>query len=91
MISAFNAEDQRPRDDFADYYRDMPVISGLPTASSEIPNGALLGGIRAKLTFSPQDLSSFGVWTAFQSGLYAFALEPALRFDQDCYSPDQSP
>ncbi|TPL02157.1 MULTISPECIES: aldose 1-epimerase family protein [unclassified Mesorhizobium] len=83
LASAFNGEDKRPRDDFVDYYQETPVVSDLPTASIELRNGALLGGIRVGLTFSRKDLPRFGVWRAFQSGVYAFALEPAWRFDPD--------
>lgn len=80
-IAAFNKEHKAPRDDFVDYYQELAVAAGLPVASIELRNGALLGGIRAKLTFSPAELSGFGLWRAFQSGVYALALEPARRFD----------
>lgn len=83
IVSAFNSEDKRPRDDFVDYYQETPVISDLPTASVELHNSALLGGLCVQLSFPRKALPTFGIWRAFQSGVYAFALEPARRFSWD--------
>lgn len=90
VVSAFNGEDKRPREDFVDYYQETPVVSDLPTASIEVCNSALCGGTRARLSFSREDLPSFGIWRAFQSGVYALALEPARRFDPEGSSEDDS-
>ncbi|OJX16932.1 MAG: hypothetical protein BGO82_05240 [Devosia sp. 67-54] len=83
MASSFNAEDKRPRDDFVDYFQEMPVDSGTSTAEIELRNPNLLGGVRACLSFSQIALPNFGVWRAFQSGVYAFALEPTRQFDPE--------
>ena len=81
MALAFNDEDKRPRDDFVDYYQETPIVSDLPTASVELRNSTLLGGTQVRLSFPRKALPSFGIWRAFQSGVYAVALEPARRFD----------
>lgn len=80
LIEAFNAEDKGPRDDFVDYFQEMPVTAGEANAAIELRNPHLLGGVRARLSFSPAALPKFGVWRAFQSGVYALALEPTRRF-----------
>jgi hypothetical protein len=87
FVSAFNGEDKRPRDDFVDYYQEVPIISDAPTASVEARN-SLLGGTRVRLSFPRKAMPSFGIWRAFQSGVYALALEPARRFDPDGISED---
>jgi len=81
MSSLFNAEDKRPKDDYRDYYQDVLITTDLPTATVEVSNGTLLGGTRARISFSRGELPAFGIWRAFQSGVYALALEPARRFD----------
>ncbi|WP_169516630.1 aldose 1-epimerase family protein [Kaistia adipata] len=78
-VSAFNREDRRPREDFVDYYQDMAVVSQTKRASIELRNPSLCGGIEARLCFLREQLPSFGIWRAFQSGVYALALEPARR------------
>lgn len=90
IVAAFNGEDKHPRDDFVDYYQETPVVSDLPTASVELCNRALLEGIRARLSFSHEALPSFGIWRAFQSGVYALALEPMRRFDLEGDEEDNS-
>ena len=87
-ISTFNSEDRRPRDDFVDYYQEMPVVSGAPTAAIELRNPGLSGGARARLSFLRGQLPSFGIWRAFQSGVYALALEPARRHAPGGNPPD---
>jgi hypothetical protein len=74
---AFNEGDRRPSPDFRDYYEEMPLCGSSESASIELRNDKLLGGVRAVLTFSPRALPKFGIWRAFQSGVYALALEPA--------------
>ncbi|MBY5836313.1 aldose 1-epimerase family protein [Rhizobium leguminosarum] len=81
LVSAFNGEDKRPRADFVDYFQEAPVVCDLPEASIELCNSVLLGGVHARLMFSREALPSFGIWRAFQSGVYALALEPMRRFD----------
>ncbi|USX06723.1 aldose 1-epimerase family protein [Paraburkholderia fungorum] len=81
MAALFNAEDKRPRDDFMDYYQSVPVTTNLPTATIEVSNATLLGGIRARISFPRRELPAFGIWRAFQSGVYALGLEPARQFD----------
>ncbi len=88
MAAAFNGEDKRPREDFVDCYQEIPIASDLWTASIELRNRALLGGISAKLSFSHKELPNFGIWRAFQSGVYAFALEPARHFDPESNSAE---
>ncbi|RUV80818.1 DUF4432 family protein, partial [Mesorhizobium sp. M5C.F.Ca.IN.020.14.1.1] len=88
LVAAFNGGDKRPREDFVDYFQEMPVVSNLATASVELRNPVLLGGTLARLSFSREELPSFGVWRAFQSGVYALALEPMRRFDPDGKSAD---
>ncbi len=83
MAAAFNAEDKRPLDDYVDYFQEMPVARDLTRAAVELRNPKLLGGVRARLSFSPRALPTFGVWRAFQSGVYAFALEPMRRSVRD--------
>lgn len=81
FVTAFNTEDKRPRDDLVDYFQEVAIPSGDVTASISVTNGALMEGIEAKLRFSPAALPDFGVWRAFQSGVYALALEPMRRRD----------
>lgn len=81
LVTTFNGEDKRPREDFVDYYQETRIVSDRPIASVELRNRALIGGTRVKLSFSPNDLPGFGVWRAYQSGVYALALEPARIFD----------
>lgn len=76
LISAFNAEDKRPQDDFVDYFQEVPIVTSKPTASIEVRNSGVTGGIRARITYSREALPNFGIWRAFQSGVYAFSLEP---------------
>jgi hypothetical protein len=65
FISAFNAEDKRPRDDFVDYFEEIPVVSDKPSVSIDVRNSALVGGMQAKVTFPSEVLQSFGIWRAF--------------------------
>ncbi|RWH46348.1 MAG: DUF4432 family protein [Mesorhizobium sp.] len=88
LAEAFNAEDKGPRDDFVDYFQEIPVTLGEANAAIELRNRHLLGGVRARLSFSPTALPSFGVWRAFQSGVYALALEPTRRFGAEGTSPN---
>lgn len=79
FVAVFNGEDKRPRDDFVDYFQEVAIPSGDTTASISVTNGVLMEGIEAKLRFSQEALPNFGVWRAFQSGVYALALEPMRR------------
>ncbi|MCQ1569135.1 aldose 1-epimerase family protein [Neorhizobium galegae] len=90
LVSAFNGEDKRPRADFVDYFQETPVVCDLPEASVELRNSALLGGVRARLSFSREALPSFGIWRAYQSGVYALALEPTRRFEPEGKSENGS-
>jgi hypothetical protein len=81
FVAAFNAEDKRPTDDFRDYYQEAPLVFNHPTAKVVVKNRRLLGGTRAEVSFDRSQLPQFGIWRAFQSGVYAFGLEPALPFD----------
>lgn len=81
QAEAFNAEDKSPRDDFVDYFQEMPTLPDTGSVAIELRNPNLLGGVRVRLTFSPNELPTFGVRRAFQSGVYTFALEPTRRFD----------
>jgi hypothetical protein len=82
QVEAFNTEDKSPRDGFVDYFQEMPTPTDTGSVSIELRNPNLLDGVHARLTFSPSELPTFGVWRAFQSGVYAFALEPTRRFAQ---------
>lgn len=75
FLAIFNAEDRRPRDDFRDYFEAVPTRTQ-GRVSIELLNEKLADGIRARLSFSTDALPGFGVWRAFQSGVYALALEP---------------
>ncbi|WP_321936329.1 aldose 1-epimerase family protein [Paraburkholderia sp. J8-2] len=86
----FNAEDKRPRDDFVDYYQGVPVTTGKPTATIEVRNGTVLGGLRARISYRRSQLPVFGIWRAFQSGIYALGLEPARPFDPQANANDSS-
>ncbi len=90
-VAAFNIEDKRPSEDFVDYYQEVPLISDLPTASVELRNNALFGGVRAQLTFSREKMPNFGIWRAFQSGVYALALEPSRRHHAEVASTTLEP
>lgn len=79
FVAAFNAEDKRPREDYVDYFQEVPVVSNKPIASIEVHNAALCGGIVARISYPCQALPNFGIWRAFQSGAYALALEPMRR------------
>lgn len=83
FVSAFNGEDKHPRDEFVDYFQEIPVVSGTSTASIEVRNNALTGGIRARISFPREALPNFGIWRAFQSGVYALALEPTRRAETE--------
>jgi hypothetical protein len=77
----FNAGDKRPQDDFVDYFQDVAIVSQNATASISMTNAFLMNGIEAKLRYSTAALPDFGIWRAFQSGVYAIALEPMRRRD----------
>jgi len=79
FISAFNAEAKAPVDDYVDYFQEVSIVRPDSTAAIEVRNSALAGGIQASVTFSRNQLPDFGVWRAFQSGVYALALEPLKR------------
>lgn len=79
FVAAFNAEDKQPRDDFVDYFQEVTMLPGDAPASISVTNGVLMDGIEAQLRFSPAALPDFGVWRAFQFGVYALALEPMRR------------
>lgn len=79
FISAFNTETKQPMDDYADYFQEVSIVGPGSTVAIEVRNSALAGGIRVSVTFSRDQLPDFGVWRAFQSGVYAVALEPMKR------------
>ncbi|KAA1233880.1 DUF4432 family protein [Agrobacterium tumefaciens] len=79
FVAAFNAEDKQPRDDSVDYFQEVAIASETATASIALTNAVLMDGIEVKLRFSPAALPDFGVWQAFQSGVYTLALEPMRR------------
>ncbi|NSZ48790.1 aldose 1-epimerase family protein [Agrobacterium vitis] len=81
FIAAFKSEDKQPRDDFVDYFQEVPIVPGAATASINVSNSALMGGMQVNIEFPRAALPDFGVWRAFQSGVYALALEPMLRRD----------
>ncbi|WCK80129.1 aldose 1-epimerase family protein [Agrobacterium fabrum] len=79
FVSTFNGEDKSPRDDFVDYFQEIPVISKGSSATIEVRNDKLAGGLRAMISFPLKAMPDFGIWRAFQSGVYALALEPMKR------------
>ena len=86
LMSAFNGEDKRPRDDFVDYFQEFPIVSTTPKATVEVRNAALTGGVRASISYPCNLLPNFGIWRAYQSGVYALALEPMRRTEADSRS-----
>lgn len=74
--AAFNGEDKSPCADFVDYYQPTEISPG-QTTSVELLNRNLAGGTVVRLMFKQAELPSFGIWRAYQSGVYALALEPA--------------
>ncbi|WP_366929447.1 hypothetical protein [Mesorhizobium sp.] len=66
-----------------DYFQEFPIASDKSAAFVEVRNGALAEGISVRLSFPHKALSTFGIWRAFQSGVYALALEPMRRRDPD--------
>ncbi|MBY5324369.1 DUF4432 family protein [Rhizobium leguminosarum] len=81
FVSTFNGEDKSPRDDFVDYFLEIPVISKGSSATIEVRNDKLAEGVRAIISFPPEAMPDFGIWRAFQSGVYALAVEPMRRSD----------
>ncbi|MCM2476156.1 aldose 1-epimerase family protein [Rhizobium sp. CG5] len=79
FVSTFNGEDKSPRDDFVDYFQEIPVISKGSSATIEVRNDKLAGGLRAMISFPLKAMPDFGMWRAFQSGVYALAFEPMKR------------
>lgn len=79
FVAAFNSEDKQPRDDFVDYFQEVPIVPGAATASITVKNKALMGGMQVNVEFPRAALPDFGVWRAFQSGVYALGLEPMRR------------
>lgn len=79
FISAFNTEAKQPIDDYTDYFQEVSIVGPSSTAAIEVRNNALANGIMASVAFSRDQLPDFGVWRAFQSGVYALALEPMKR------------
>ncbi|WP_284392630.1 aldose 1-epimerase family protein [Devosia yakushimensis] len=77
FTAAFNDGDKRPHPDFVDYYEGIAVQPNQAIATIELRNEALLGGMRARLSYPTAALPALGIWRAFQSGIYALALEPA--------------
>lgn len=81
FVSTFNGEDKSPRHDFVDYFQKILVISKGSSATIEVRNDKLAGGLRAIISFPLEAMPDFGIWRAFQSGVYALALEPMKRSD----------
>jgi hypothetical protein len=74
---AFNSSDKSPHPDFVDFYEPVALRSDGPAATIELQNHTLLGGVCARVTYPRATLPNLGIWRAFQSGVYALALEPA--------------
>lgn len=81
FIATFNAEDKQPHDDFVDYFQEVAIVAKDTATSISLTNGVLMDGIEATIRFSRAALPDFGVWRAYQSGIYALALEPMRRRD----------
>jgi len=79
FVATFNGEDKSPQNDFVDYFQEIPVISKGTGATVEVLNDKLAEGLRAIISYSPKSMPDFGIWRAFQSGIYALALEPMRR------------
>ena len=81
FVATFKGEDKSPRDDFVDYFEEIPVICKGSGATVEVCNDKLAEGLRVIISFPLEAMPDFGVWRAFQSGVYALALEPMKRSD----------
>lgn len=79
QMEIFNSENKVPQDSFIDHFKDISMISDTSEVVVELCNDSVGGGIRTMLTFDKNDLPDFGIWRAFQSGVYALALEPMKR------------
>ncbi|MEN4981219.1 aldose 1-epimerase family protein [Erwinia billingiae] len=79
----FNVEPKCPENDFRDYYQDVPVISRGLCATVSLTSDTPVGPVRASICYPRESLPSFGLWRAFQSGVYALGVEPARRFDAE--------
>jgi len=66
-----------------DYFQEVPVFPKNSGATVEVRNDKLAEGLRAIISFSHEAMPYFGIWRAFQSGVYALALEPMKRSEFD--------
>ncbi|WP_129544526.1 aldose 1-epimerase family protein [Serratia sp. 1D1416] len=79
--AAFNTDEKRPDNDYRDYYEDIPITASGKTASVSLTSETPAGELRVRLCYPREELPAFGIWRAFQSGVYALSIEPARRFD----------
>ncbi|KPB13103.1 aldose 1-epimerase family protein [Pseudomonas syringae] len=86
FCAAFNAEDKLPSSNFRDFYQQVPVDCHSTRTTVELHNHNLAGGVRVSLSFPGNALPDFGVWRAYQAGVYALALEPARSATNNCSS-----
>ncbi|MCZ4433199.1 DUF4432 family protein [Agrobacterium sp. SOY23] len=83
QMEMFNSENKAPRDDFIDYFKEIPFAVDTSEVVVELCNEAIGGGLRTQLAFDRNSLPDFGVWRAFQSGVYALAFEPMRRASKE--------
>lgn len=76
LMHTFNAEDKRADDDYVDYFQEFPLKSDRDLVTVGLQNKSFAGDVNLKMSFSCQSLPKFGIWRAFQSGVYALGLEP---------------
>lgn len=83
QMEMFNSENKAPRDNFIDYFNEIPVATDTSEVVVELCNETIGGGIRTQLVFDRDSLPDFGIWRAFQSGVYALAFEPMRRASRE--------
>lgn len=83
----FNAEDKCAVDDYLDYFQEFPMQSAEDVVTIGLENDTHVGCLRMGVSFSRSALPKFGIWRAFQSGVYALALEPTRP---QAYEDDKS-
>ncbi|MFZ4213540.1 aldose 1-epimerase family protein [Pantoea endophytica] len=79
--AAFNMEAKQPENDYRDHYLDVPVTADGLCATVSLTSDTPVGTVRASICYPRESLPAFGLWRAFQSGVYALSIEPARRFD----------
>lgn len=85
----FNKQDKSPSPDFIDYYTAVLSCEQAESTEVSVINAELAGGAKVTVSFPKQCLPDFGVWRAYQSGVYALALEPG--FSSDCVNGERHP